>query len=572
MVMENKKKAYDNFKFCLIAGLFLTGISVLLFCLLGKDSFVTYHDQLDGEVLCYLYQAKYMFRGNVIPELMNGVGKTALTAPALLLVFVYKVLPPFVAFVVSQYFVMLAGFTGMYLLLTKWNVRPLFAAMCGVVFAYLPLLPVYGLSMYGVPLVIWAVLSLAEEECVSRKTLIFFGVIVLFGVSSSLVLSGFAVLGMMVFLGLFYKKFRKNGLYWVGVGTLLITYLICNWSLFAQILGFGESYVTHKGEFTISSTPFLDTFWNTLIHGVEHAQAYQEWIVALAFIIILAGLEKKEWRNQQWKLVCLLFAIGVAIAALCAVYNAQPIVALRQEIGGVAIWLQLDRIYWLYPALWYVALGICMQWFWQVHKGVFWCFGFVFYLVTAVTVLLAGNWKTNVKKVLNPDAPGISWEDFYAEDVFEQIEDYIYETTAQEKEEYRVASLGICPGAALYNGFYCLDGYSNNYPVEYKHTFRKIIEPELDKSEYLAEYFDEWGNRCYLFSAEIPGYYTVEKGGFYFSDFAMNVGAFEEMGGRYVFSAAYIDGAEDTGLKLLREEPFETEDSYYKIYIYGLDK
>lgn len=153
-----------------------------------------------------------------------------------------------------------------------------------------------------------------------------------------------------------------------------------------------------------------------------------------------------------------------------------------------------------------------------------------------------------------------------------QVEAYIYETTGQSKEDYRVVSLGIAPAAALYNGFYCLDGYSNNYTLEYKHAFRQIIEPELDKSEYLTEYFDDWGNRCYLFSAEIPGYYTVRKGGFYFADFSMNTDAFSELGGEYLFSAAYIENPEKTGLKLLREEPFETNDSYYKIYLYGLEE
>lgn len=42
-------------------------------------------------------------------------------------------------------------------------------------------------------------------------------------------------------------------------------------------------------------------------------------------------------------------------------------------------------------------------------------------------------------------------------------------------------SVGIYPAAAAYNGFHCLDGYSNNYPLEYKHAFRQIMEGELDK-------------------------------------------------------------------------------------------
>ena len=40
------------------------------------------------------------------------------------------------------------------------------------------------------------------------------------------------------------------------------------------------------------------------------------------------------------------------------------------------------------------------------------------------------------------------------------------------------------------------------------------------------------------------------------------------MGGKYIFSAAYIDNAESQGLKLLNEEPISTDKSYYQIYIY----
>lgn len=588
--MKNGPKLWESKQKCFLAGLCLTGISVLLFCLLGEQSVFVYHDQMDGEVLCYLYQAKYLFTDSSIPELMNGVGKTALTAPAPLLILFYKIFPPFVAFVVSQYFVMLLGFVGMYLLLTKWQVRPLISCMCGVLFAYLPLIPVYGLSMYGVPLVIWAFFNLTDEEKSVLKTAGSFCLIVLFGLASSLVLSGFAVLAVIFLLGLCLKNARKNLKYWIGFILLLLVYLLCNQSLFAQLLGLGEGYVSHKEELVASSAPFFHTFFETLFHGVEHAQSYHERILALAVMIFLAGVVRKDLRNRQWRSLGILLGIGIVIAFLCAIYSWEPIVMLREKIGGAAVWLQLDRIYWLYPALWYLVLGLSLEWLWhcpvtclegrrsEEHKWTALCrflavaAGLLVYGVTAVTVLLAGTWKVNVKKVLNPDAPEISWADFYAEDVYTQIKTYLYEATGEMPEDYRVASLGICPGAALYNGFFCLDGYSNNYPLEYKHAFRQIIEPELNKSEYLREYFDDWGNRCYLFSAETPGYFTVEKGGFYYADFSMNTEAFAALGGKYVFSAAYIDQPERTGLKLLREEPFETSESYYKIYIYALDE
>lgn len=40
------------------------------------------------------------------------------------------------------------------------------------------------------------------------------------------------------------------------------------------------------------------------------------------------------------------------------------------------------------------------------------------------------------------------------------------------------------------------------------------------------------------------------------------------MGGQYIFSASYIVNAEENDLILLREEPFETEGSYWNVYLY----
>ncbi len=191
-------------------------------------------------------------------------------------------------------------------------------------------------------------------------------------------------------------------------------------------------------------------------------------------------------------------------------------------------------------------------------------------ILTGVDVLRNSNLKPNVQKLRSPDYGLLSFRDYYAIGVMEQVEAYLLEQTGQKPEDYRVVSLGIDPAAALYQGFYCLDGYSNNYSLEYKHSFRRIIAPELEKSQYLQEYFDDWGNRLYLFSAECPGYYTIEKNGFYFQDYALDVSALKELGGKYLLSAAWIENGEETGLRLVREEPFETQDSYYRIFLYEI--
>ena len=57
-------------------------LSMVPCLLLGEDAIFTYHDQLDGELIAYMLQARHLFRGNILPEFMNGASKTALTMPA----------------------------------------------------------------------------------------------------------------------------------------------------------------------------------------------------------------------------------------------------------------------------------------------------------------------------------------------------------------------------------------------------------------------------------------------------------------------------------------------------------
>ena len=58
------------------------------------------------------------------------------------------------------------------------------------------------------------------------------------------------------------------------------------------------------------------------------------------------------------------------------------------------------------------------------------------------------------------------------------------------------------PAAALYNGFYTIDGYFGNYPVEHKRHVYKIIEKELAKNKIAYDFFMKWGIVCMIISDE----------------------------------------------------------------------
>ena len=152
-----------------------------------------------------------------------------------------------------------------------------------------------------------------------------------------------------------------------------------------------------------------------------------------------------------------------------------------------------------------------------------------------------------------------------AEDLMQEIDDAI----GRDKSTYRVAHLGISPAPALMHGFYTVDGYSNNYPLEYKHRFREVIAPEIEKNEEVRVYFDTWGNRCYLFNSITGNYMRLQKGNtLVYEGLEFDMEALRELGCEYLFSGAEIGDADRMSMELVGY--FETEDSYWGIWVYRL--
>jgi hypothetical protein len=91
---------------------------------------------------------------------------------------------------------------------------------------------------------------------------------------------------------------------------------------------------------------------------------------------------------------------------------------------------------------------------------------------------------------------------------------------------------------------------------------------ELEKSETIKSYFDNWGSRCYLFSTEIGNsLLQTKKSAKSISNLDLDLDAFAQLGGEYIFSAVQIINPEQSGLKLLKV--FEHPQSAWKIWLYS---
>ncbi len=567
-----------------VIGLIIVMTAMLPYLILGENMIVFYPDQLDGEVLGYILHAKYLFTGiDTYPEMMNGVSENGLFPPAPLLVLLYKILRPSIAFVCNQIFCMVIAYIGMYLCVKTVVNNSIIAAFCGILFAYLPLLSVYGLCQYGLPLLSYAFYLLYK----GKHKIVVLGVVVFYGFMSSLVLIGYGILGFtaLYLLWLMKKKqIKSHKWFLIGWLSLLCVYLFVNNKLLLQIFGIGNQRPSHKEVIVRYGQNVIDAFRAVFYEGTIHTPTHQKGIVIVTIVILVLGFYGYRRLNRQMCIIFRLLLIGFGFNLFCALfyafYQSNLIADLRNQAGGVIKEFQADRIYWLTTFVWYflLALDLCLIWEWIkgcvrnkkivcIVVGSVFLSGVVF--MSAATVYYYSDFSKNLHRLQQGESyPRITWSDFYAPEIYAQIDSFI----GRKKSSYRTLSLGIYPAIALYNGFYCLDGYSNNYDLSYLYTFRNIIKGELEKDESLRKYYDEWGCRCYVLSAElgINNYLvhksTCPKG----ISLVLNINAAKKLGARYLFSAVKISNAKELGITLLREKPFETPDSYYAIYLYGL--
>lgn len=560
-------------------GLPLWSLGILLmaavfapYFLLKEGSVFPIHDQLDETILCYVLNARYLGTGaEIFPELLGGVNVSGMQPSAVLFILLYRIFPAFAAFLIQYGIVFAAGFFGMYFCVREITGSSILACVAAGCFSMLPIQPVYGLSIMGVPLLLYSFL------CLYRKKHVFlsFLLVSFFGLTTHLVLIGYVALGFwaLALFGLAVKH-KPMKLPVLGFVCLLAIYLTVNYRLFLELLLGKSSYVSHREEQVSGAAPFWNTVWDMFLNSGQHAASLHKFLIIPILVMLAAGaflyrrMGKKS--RQQYIAAAAGLALLVGIAFFCGICGAAPIVNFRNGCNGFLRYFQPDRVYWLYPAGWYLEFALCASFLWQEIKG-----AEILKSLVLLAVLLPvlqeikvnSYFYMNVNQINNGSGITgyISWESWYAEDLMAEIEQAI----GRDMSTFRVAHLGMSPAPALMHGFYTADGYSNNYPLEYKHSFRRVIERELEKSPETAVYFDTWGSRCYLFNGESGTAYMIGKDRhFVYRNLELNMEALKSLGCEYLFSCGEILNADEMSLELMGY--FETEESYWGVWLYKI--
>jgi YHS domain-containing protein len=517
---------------------------------LGEDSFVTIHDNLDSDFMYRVLIGKpgrlFDYDG-IIPEVMGGLPRWTFPSGAKLSSLIFHWFEPFTAYCLLEQIVSLGAAGGMWLLLKDYALGPRWGrsaiAFC---FALLPYYFVYDLTVAGQALVLWALLNAWH----GKNRVVSWSVCALFPFCSVLQMAGLFVVAS-AFLGLgaaavWHRRSRPiRTLIWplACAGTLGTGYLAADYGFLSRYL-LGD-FVSHRSVYSARGPVAfrVSDFTDLLLHGRYHAASHHEPILALAVVAVGVSIFRGN-RRHAWRIV-MLVGLSVLIA-LSQQYLGLP--GVSELVGVVPTLGQITpRFWWSFPTLWFLVWGLIVaSWprsrLWQLALG-----AFAVVQLLNVGMNLWGKMPelgTNYALLSARDQKArrslgvATFRQFTSKHAVRAIREYV----GTGRGHY--LCLGFHPSVLQIEGLPTADGYRDLYPLSYKLRFRPLIEAELVLDRDNAKYFDNYGGRAYYF---VPG---VSRRQFSSRPFAernpheihMNIKAARDLDVRWVVSTFKMTG------------------------------
>ncbi len=533
--------------------------------LLGEGAHIRVHDNLDSNIAWYkvLVSSGEWFGSyrSVIPQVMNGLTRNAYGTEFSGNVFLHAFFPSMAAYALSQTVSRVFAFLGMYLLLKDHFIQgsnhSFVRVGVALAFALTPFWPSGMLSTLGQPLALWAFLHIRQGKSEWKH---WFTLIAL-PFYSSFVLGFFFFLTAVCLLWLWdlVVNKRRNLRFLGSIALMGAMYLAVEYRLLLSLVLSDEP--TSRDEFVSSRLDLrrcLRLAVKNFVFGHNHVMTLHTIVILpVSLIVLYLILSRSEWRRTRiGSFLSFLTGLNLALSVWYAFWFHKGWQPLKQQFYLLNTF-NFARFHFLRPLVIYLGFALACRLLVLIGRGKGLRFAKAA-IIAQVAVLFAYNEEIVYRYLDKP-----SFREFYAVEQFGEIERFI----GLPKETYRVASIGLHPAIAQYNGFYTLDSYANYYSLQYKHAFRRIIEKELDKKKKLRTYFDTWGGRCYIFVAELGRKYDYRKTSRKkIRNLELNVDAFKGLGGRFIFSAVPILNAEMNGLTL--RGVYVHPRSEWKVHVY----
>jgi hypothetical protein len=543
-------------------------IFILPYVLLGDNCYIRIHDNLEGEWIWLKLMADSHTSFGIyswvrVPQVMQGIPRNVLPTGLSLNMILVIWFGMYKAYIISGFIIRFIGFWGMVLVLRDYFVKEpenrYIVYLCALTFCVLPVYVPFGLSVMGQPILFWAFLNLQDKIKIGLS----YAIIILFPFYSSMVwlVVPFEVL-LAVAVWYFYKREQISVHLVAGGGLLVVIYILVNLPMLSLSV-LNPDFINHRLSYNLymldkpnllqSVVDFVVIFFFSHYHVAN----FTPLVVMLAMGLTL---------RRGAPLPKILFTAIIAICLFQSFYGFGEY-ALMNKFAFLKSF-RFNRFSILLPLLWILSFAMALQ---AMNRSKLQRLLIMPFLIAQLFIALYGNdevlhdYRTLVGHQKFP-----TFKNYMAVDQFSEIKKYINEPV----DSYSVVSLGISPSIAWYNGMYTLDGLLSIYDLRYKNDFRRIIAGEIAKSPDLHQYYDGWGNRCYVFSSELGIKHKDINCSKYdhrsIDHFTFGTQAFKELGGKYILSGVEIKNADDIGLHL--ERLFTNKDSWWNIYLYSIKK
>ncbi|MEC5423046.1 DUF6044 family protein [Virgibacillus sp. C22-A2] len=538
---------------------------LLPYYILGEDTHIRVHDNLDSNIVWYKLLAEsgqiFTLSDVALPNVINGLPRSALPSGFDAMVWLYILFEPMTAYAIGQTIMRFAAFFGMYLLLRHHFLREekftLIQIGAALGFALLPYWPSGMLSIAGLPLALHLLLTIRKRR---KDTPIYYWIVLLIiPFFSNFVLTFVFFLGVMGLLWLI-DWIRMKSVNWVffnAIAAMTFIYLVKNYLLITSMF-FDNDFRSHREELSLGHNTFqrsLELSVENFLYDHTHDMAEHYWVIVpvIGIAFLIASV-----RNLKPYMLLGLFIFNAALSVWYAFWYWEGLRVIKDTFS-IANTFNFSRIHFFDPAIWYICFALALGILWKHLPFGKWIVAIL--IVIQCSIVFQLNEEAKYSKVDSP-----TFKEFYSEELFDEIEDYI----GRDQSEYRIVSIGMHPTIAQFNGFYTLDTYNNSFSLDYKHSFKEVIQGELDKNASLERYFDTWGGRLYMYIADHGEDYmfTKERDGA-IEELSISKEALVDLGGDFIFSAVPIENYKELGLEF--EKSFEKDDLPWEVRVYRVD-
>ena len=569
----------------LIGSLF--GLQLLVILIFRDNSYIQIHDNLD------LFMAHYQmiklnhafFTGHATMPMLHGVDRDLLGSEFLLYNLLYVIFPNCAAYFIGYILKIIVGFCG-FVLLAKEIYRENFLKYRPIIFviaaAYgmIPVFPTYGIAFTSVPIIILLLIKLYREKETKKKLVLYLGIFC-YPLISYFSYHGFFILCYMVcaFIILWIKDKRFPKSIFAAICVLSAGYMAWEYRLFRAML-FDDTVTIrttmNHGHLTVAEalkTAFTE-FFRTSFHSQDNHAYFVFWVCMAGLIIVnVIHVKKHEAARMLKDPVNLIFLWMVFNCLIFGFYENEAFRTFVERLVPKLTGFEFARTAYFNTFLWFAELLIILTRLYDTGKEKAQLIANITVTVAVVIVMFVPAvyndfyytcYNYAYKFIRHSETSTVNYREFYSTELFDHIlTDIGYDGDWS-------AAYGLHPAVLQYNGISTVDGYLGMYPQSYKEKWGKVIEPALEGSPSLKDYFDGWGARVTLYSGSDENTYAplrvmkLED-----NRLVVNMKELKSLECRYIFSRIEFSNADELGINLIGE--YSGYNSPYTIYVYDLN-